>query len=46
MNFFYGKEKVTSSLTDIPIDFVLTLENTDLSFIGMFLRKILNKSRA
>ena len=34
-----GKEKVTSSLTDIPIDFVLTLENTDLSFIGMFLKE-------
>jgi len=34
-----GKEKVTSSLTDVPIDFVLTLENTDLSFIGMFFRE-------
>jgi len=34
-----GKEKVTSSLTDIPIDFVLTLENADLSFISMFFKK-------
>jgi len=34
-----GKEKVASSLTDIPIDFVLTLENTDLSFIGMFFKE-------
>ncbi len=34
-----GKEKVTSSLTDIPIDFVLTLENTDLSFISMFFKE-------
>jgi len=31
-----GKEKVSPSLTDVPIDFVLTLENTDLSFISMF----------
>jgi len=34
-----GKEKVTSSLTDIPIDFILTLENTDLSFISMFFKE-------
>jgi autotransporter translocation and assembly factor TamB len=34
-----GKEKVTSSLTDVPIDFVLTLENTDLSFISMLFFK-------
>jgi len=34
-----GKEKFTSSLTDIPIDFVLTLENTDLSFISMFFKE-------
>ncbi|MBE3091407.1 MAG: translocation/assembly module TamB domain-containing protein, partial [Candidatus Atribacteria bacterium] len=34
-----SKEKFTSSLTDIPIDFVLTLENTDLSFISMFFKK-------
>jgi len=34
-----GKEKVTPSLTDIPIDFVLTLENTDLSFISMFFKE-------
>jgi len=34
-----GKEKVTSSLTDIPLDFVLTLENTDLSFISMFFKE-------
>jgi autotransporter translocation and assembly factor TamB len=34
-----GKEKVTSSLTDVPIDFVLTLENTDLSFISMFFKE-------
>ena len=34
-----GKEKVASSLTDIPIDFVLTLENTDLSFISMFFKE-------
>ncbi|GAI67185.1 unnamed protein product, partial [marine sediment metagenome] len=27
------------SLTDIPIDFVLTLENTDLSFISMFFKE-------
>jgi len=33
------KEKVTSSLADIPIDFFLTLKNTDLSFIGMFFKK-------
>lgn len=33
------KEKVTASLTDIPIDFVLTLENTDLSFISMFFKE-------
>jgi len=33
---FMGKEKVTPSLADIPIDFILTLENTDLSFISMF----------
>ena len=33
------KEKVISSLTDIPIDFVLTLENTDLSFISMFFKE-------
>jgi len=36
---FMGKEKVTPSLTDIPIDFVLTLENTDLSFISMFFKE-------
>ncbi|GAI41077.1 unnamed protein product, partial [marine sediment metagenome] len=34
-----GKEKATSSLTDIPIDFILTLENTDLSFISMFFKE-------
>ena len=34
-----GKEKVASSLTDIPIDFILTLENTDLSFISMFFKE-------
>jgi autotransporter translocation and assembly factor TamB len=34
-----GKEKVTSSLTDVPIDFILTLENTDLSFISMFFKE-------
>ncbi len=34
-----GKEKVASSLTDIPIDFVLTLENTDLSFVSMFFKE-------
>jgi len=33
------KEKITSSLTDVPIDFVLTLENTDLSFISMFFKE-------
>jgi len=33
------KEKVTPSLTDIPLDFVLTLENTDLSFISMFFKE-------
>ncbi|MGB6606901.1 MAG: translocation/assembly module TamB domain-containing protein, partial [Atribacterota bacterium] len=27
------------SLTDIPIDFVLTLENTDLSFVSMFFKE-------
>ena len=36
---FMGKEKVTPSLTDIPLDFVLTLENTDLSFISMFFKE-------
>ena len=36
---FMGKEKVTPSLSDIPIDFVLTLENTDLSFISMFFKE-------
>ena len=34
-----GKEKVTPSLTDVPIDFILTLENTDLSFISMFFKE-------
>jgi autotransporter translocation and assembly factor TamB len=34
-----GKEKVASSLSDIPIDFILTLENTDLSFISMFFKE-------
>ena len=33
------KEKVASSLTDIPIDFILTLGNTDLSFIRMFFKE-------
>ena len=36
---FMGKEKVTPSLADIPIDFILTLENTDLSFISMFFKE-------
>lgn len=36
---FMGKEKVSPGLTDVPIDFVLTLENTDLSFIGMFFKE-------
>ncbi|MDD5014329.1 MAG: translocation/assembly module TamB domain-containing protein [Atribacterota bacterium] len=36
---FMDKEKITPSFTDIPIDFVLTLENTDLSSISMFFRK-------
>jgi len=36
---FMDKGKITPSFTDIPIDFVLTLENTDLSFISMFFRK-------
>jgi len=36
---FMGKEKVTPSLSDIPIDFVLTLENTDLSFLSMFFKE-------
>ncbi|MCJ7656408.1 MAG: translocation/assembly module TamB domain-containing protein, partial [Candidatus Atribacteria bacterium] len=36
---FLGKEKVTPSFTDIPIDFVLALENTDLSFISMFFKE-------
>jgi autotransporter translocation and assembly factor TamB len=36
---FMGKEKVSPSLTDVPIDFVLTLENTDLSFISMFFKE-------
>src|SRR5665648_1108846 len=34
-----SKKKVTSSLTNIPLDFVLTLENTDLSFISMFFKE-------
>jgi len=34
-----GKEKVSPSLTDVPIDFILTLENTDLSFISMFFKE-------
>jgi len=34
-----GKEKVASSLSDIPIDFILTLENADLSFISMFFKE-------
>jgi hypothetical protein len=34
-----GKEKVAPSLTDIPIDFLLTLENTDLSFVSMFFKE-------
>ena len=34
-----GKEKVASSLSDIPVDFILTLENTDLSFISMFFKE-------
>ncbi|MBU4350332.1 AsmA family protein, partial [bacterium] len=40
-----GKEKMTSSLTDVPIDFVLTLENTDLSFIKIFFPKDLKQVR-
>ena len=36
---FMGREKVTPSLADIPIDFILTLENTDLSFISMFFKE-------
>ena len=36
---FRGKEKVASSLTNIPLDFVLTMENTDLSFISMFFKE-------
>jgi len=36
---FMGKEKVSPSLTDVPIDFVLTLDNTDLSFISMFFKE-------
>jgi len=34
-----NKEEVTPSLADIPIDFILTLENTDLSFISMFFKE-------
>ncbi len=36
---FVSKEKIAPSLTDIPIDFVLTLENTDLSIIGIFFKE-------
>lgn len=36
---FMGKEKVASSLSDIPIDFILTLENADLSFLGIFFKE-------
>ena len=42
---FMGKEKVTPSLADIPIDFILTLENTDLSFIKIFFPKDLKQVR-
>jgi len=33
------KGKAISSLSDMPIDFVLTLENADLSFISMFFKE-------
>jgi len=36
---FMGKEKITPSLAEIPINFILTLENTDLSFISMFFKE-------
>ncbi|GAH54680.1 unnamed protein product, partial [marine sediment metagenome] len=36
---FMGREKITPSLAEIPIDFILTLENTDLSFISMFFKE-------
>lgn len=42
---FMGREKVTPSLADIPIDFILTLENTDLSFIKIFFPKDLKQVR-
>jgi autotransporter translocation and assembly factor TamB len=36
---FIGKEKSASSLSDIPMDFVLTLENADLSVISMLFKE-------
>ncbi|PKP54998.1 hypothetical protein CVT91_17105, partial [Candidatus Atribacteria bacterium HGW-Atribacteria-1] len=42
---FMGREKVAPSLTDIPLDFNLTLQNTDLSFIKIFFPKDLKQIR-
>jgi autotransporter translocation and assembly factor TamB len=42
---FMGREKITPSLAEIPIDFILTLENTDLSFIKIFFPKDLKQVR-
>jgi len=36
---FMDKERVTPSLSDIPINFILTLENADLSFLGVFFKE-------
>ena len=36
---FIDKEKIVSSLADVPLNFVLTLENTDLSVIGIFFKE-------
>ncbi|GAI32521.1 unnamed protein product, partial [marine sediment metagenome] len=36
---FMNEKEVSPNLADIPIDFVLTLENTDLSFVKMFFKE-------
>lgn len=40
-----NKEEVTPSLAEIPLDFNLTLQNTDLSFIKIFFPKDLKQVR-
>ncbi|MBU4562049.1 translocation/assembly module TamB domain-containing protein [bacterium] len=42
---FMGREKVAPSLAEIPLDFNLALQNTDLSFIKIFFPKDLKQIR-